>query len=37
MLGAAKGDSVTISAHGDGAEKALNVLIELIEAKFGED
>ena len=37
MLGAAKGDSVTISAHGDGAEKALTVLIELIEAKFGED
>ena len=37
MLGAAKGDSVTISAHGDGAEKALNVLIELVEAKFGED
>lgn len=37
MLGAAKGDSVTISAHGDGAEKALTVLVELIEAKFGED
>jgi phosphocarrier protein len=37
MLGAAMGDSVTISARGDGAEKALNVLVELVEAKFGED
>jgi phosphocarrier protein len=31
------GDSVTISARGDGAEKALAALVELVEAKFGED
>lgn len=37
MLGAAKGDSVIISAHGDGAEKALCVLVELVEGKFGEE
>lgn len=37
MLGAAKGDHVTISARGDGAEKALTALVELVEAKFGED
>jgi phosphocarrier protein len=37
MLGAAMGDSVTISARGDGAEKALAALVELVEAKFGED
>lgn len=37
MLGAAMGDSVVISAHGDGAEKALNALVELVEGKFGED
>lgn len=37
MLGAAMGDSVTISASGAGASEALNQLIELVEAKFGED
>jgi phosphocarrier protein HPr len=37
MLGAAKGDHVTISAEGDGAEATLAVLIELIENKFGEE
>jgi phosphocarrier protein HPr len=37
MLGAAKGDHVTISAAGDGAEQALAVLVELVENKFGED
>ncbi|MBO9377251.1 HPr family phosphocarrier protein [Sphingomonas histidinilytica] len=37
MLGAAKGDSVVISATGDGAEKALAALVELIEGKFGEE
>jgi len=37
MLGAAKGDSVTISARGDGAEKALAALVELVEGKFGEE
>ncbi len=37
MLGAAMGDSVTISATGDGAEDAVRALAELVEAKFGED
>ena len=37
MLGAAKGDSITISARGDGAEGAVGALVELVEAKFGED
>lgn len=37
MLGAAMGDSVTISATGDGAQEALTKLVDLVEAKFGED
>ncbi len=37
MLGAANGDSITISAAGDGAEAAVSALCELVEAKFGED
>ncbi len=37
MLGAAMGDSVTISASGDGAAEALAELVELVENKFGED
>ena len=37
MLGAAKGDSITISAAGDGAEAAVSALCEPVEAKFGED
>ena len=37
MLGAAKGDHVTISAEGEGAEATLAVLVELIENKFGEE
>jgi phosphocarrier protein HPr len=37
MLGAAMGDSVTISATGEGAEAAVTALAELVEAKFGED
>jgi phosphocarrier protein len=37
MLGAAMGDHVTISAEGDGAEQALEALVELVESKFGED
>ena len=37
MLGAAMGDSVTISAEGQGAEAAVTCLAELVEAKFGED
>ena len=37
MLGAAMGDQVTIRAVGDGAEQSVGALVELIEAKFGED
>ena len=37
MLGAAKGDQITISAEGDGAEEAVAALAELVEAKFGEE
>jgi phosphocarrier protein len=37
MLGAAMGDSITISAEGDGAEDAVAALAELVDAKFGED
>ena len=37
MLGAAMGDSITISAEGDGADEAVAALAELVEAKFGED
>lgn len=37
MLGAAMGDTITISADGDGAEGAVGALVELVEAKFGED
>lgn len=37
MLGAALGDTITISAAGDGAEAAVGALVELVENKFGED
>lgn len=37
MLGAAIGDSVTISASGEGAEAAVLALAELVENKFGEE
>ncbi len=37
MLGAAMGDTITISATGDGAEGAVAQLAELVEAKFGEE
>ena len=37
MLGAAMGDTITISADGEGAESAVGALCELVEAKFGED
>ncbi len=37
MLGAAMGDSIVISADGDGADAAVATLVELVEAKFGED
>lgn len=37
MLGAAMGDTVTISAEGEGAEEAVAALAELVEGRFGED
>jgi len=37
MLGAAKGDTVTISATGEGADAALDALCGLVEDKFGEE
>jgi phosphocarrier protein HPr len=37
MLGAAKGDTITISADGDNAEAVVAVLCALVEEKFGED
>ncbi|KQM28890.1 MULTISPECIES: HPr family phosphocarrier protein [unclassified Sphingomonas] len=37
MLGAAKGDHITISAAGDGAEAVVGQLCQLVEDRFGED
>ena len=37
MLGAAMGDSITISATGLGAEQAVDQLAELVEARFHEE
>ena len=37
MLGAAMGDSITITAEGDGADAAVAALSELVEERFGED
>ena len=37
MLGAACGDTITISASGLGAERAVEQLAELVEARFYED
>ncbi|WP_254605023.1 HPr family phosphocarrier protein [Sphingomonas bacterium] len=37
MLGAAMGDTIVISASGDGAAVAVEALAELVEAKFGEE
>ena len=37
MLGAAKGDTITISATGVGAERAVEELCALVEARFNED
>ncbi len=37
MLGAAMGDTIVISAEGDGAEGAVAALAGLVEEKFGED
>ncbi len=37
MLGAAKGDTITISAAGDEAETVVATMCALVEDKFGED
>lgn len=37
MLGAAIGDTISISADGEGAEQAVAALVELVENKFGEE
>ena len=37
MLGAAMGDSITISASGVGAERAVEQLVALVEARFHEE
>ena len=37
MLGAAKGDTIVISANGDGAEAAVEALAALVEARFNEE
>jgi phosphocarrier protein HPr len=37
MLGAAMGDTVTISSSGEDAEAALMTMVDLVQAKFGED
>ena len=37
MLGAAKGDTVTIATEGDLAEERLAMLVEMVETGFGED
>lgn len=37
MLGAAMGDTITITASGFGAEQAIDQLVELVEARFHEE
>ena len=37
MLGAAKGDSITIHTTGEGADEALLTLVGLVKDSFGED
>ncbi len=37
MLGAAKGDLITIHVEGEGAQAALEELAALVEGRFGED
>ena len=37
MLGAAMGDTIMISAKGEGANEALEQLVALVEERFGED
>ncbi len=37
MLGAAKGDTITISAEGPGAAESVRAMVALVASKFGED
>jgi phosphocarrier protein HPr len=37
MLGAARGDSITVHTSGDGADTALIKLVGLVKDSFGED
>ena len=37
MLGAAMGDTITISAEGPEAEAAVAAMVALVESRFGED
>ena len=37
MLGAAKGDTIVISAAGEGAEDAVAAMCQLVEERFGEE
>ena len=37
MLGAAMGDSITITCEGDGCDEAMAELAALVEGRFGED
>ena len=37
MLGAAKGDAITIHVEGDTADEALRRLVALVEERFGEE
>ena len=37
MLGAAMGDSITITCEGDGCDEAMTQLAELVESRFGEE
>lgn len=37
MLGAAKGDTITLSVEGEAAESRLAELVELVETGFGEE
>ncbi|KQT32623.1 phosphate ABC transporter permease [Sphingomonas sp. Leaf412] len=37
MLGAARGDTIVISAEGDGAEAVVATMCALVEDKFGEE
>ncbi|HYJ29473.1 MAG TPA: HPr family phosphocarrier protein [Allosphingosinicella sp.] len=37
MLGAAYGDQIIIHAEGEGADAAMQALLDLVEARFGEE